>query len=152
MLQRTAVLRTADNHGSRCNGTSNGPTAHAQSEKKRWKWWQYFWKHCLSVVPSRYSARFCPGGYLLPTLKIAGMSSSFNYSFLSLSATINPIMKVKGRPFLSLFLMWQHQKVSCIVWFAHIFVAREVDISYLSSRWFITSIQFAYNFSCSCNG
>lgn len=60
----------------------------------------------------------------------------------NLSATINTIMKVKGRPFLSLFLMWQHQKVSCIVWFAHIFVAREVDISYFSSRWFITSIHF----------
>lgn len=35
MLQRTAVLRIADNHGSRRNGTSNGPIAHAQSEKKK---------------------------------------------------------------------------------------------------------------------
>ena len=154
MLQRTAVLRTANlNHGSLCNGTSNGPIAHAQSEKKKMEVMTVLLEALLECCTLTILCKILPMRLLITNTKDSRHEFYFQlFLFVSnLSATINTIMKVKGRPFFSLFL-WQHQKVSCIVWFAHIFVAREVDINYLSSRWFITSIQFSYNFSCGCNG
>ena len=99
------MLRAADNHGFRRNGTSNGPIAHAQWEKKKMDMMRVPLEALLECCTFTILCKILPRRLLITNTKDSRHEFYFQLFFFvsNRSAAINTIMKVKGRPFLSLF-------------------------------------------------